>query len=250
MLPPFVDQDWLAAHRASVVVALVRRGPDDPQPVPGAVGVELEGVLSGPDTGTTGRHPLPDPTSFAAGLSAAGIGDGSTVVAYDVVGGVFAARLVWMLRAVGVAAALLDGGEPPAADGPAPGSAVLTPRPWPAERLADLLDGPDGADLVLDARPRERFSGAPDPLDPRPGHVEGAVPLPARESLGEDGRLLPDAVLAQRFADAGVTPDADVVAYCGSGVTACHTLLVMEHLGLGQGRLYPGSWSQYGALRP
>lgn len=250
MLPPFVDQDWLAAHRDAVVVALVRRGPDDPQPVTGAVGVELEGVLSGPDTGTTGRHPLPDPASFAAALSAVGIGDGSTVVAYDVVGGVFAARLVWMLRAVGVAAALLDGGQPPAADVPAPGPAVLTPRPWPAGRLADLLDGRDGADVLLDARPRERFSGAPDPLDPRPGHVAGAVPLPARESLGEDGRLLPDPVLAQRFADAGVTPDADVVAYCGSGVTACHTLLVMEHLGLGQGRLYPGSWSQYGALRP
>lgn len=250
MLPPFVTARWLAEHRESVVVALVRRGPQDPEPVPGAVAVEMEGVLSGPSSAETGRHPLPDPAVFAAGLSAAGIGDDSTVVAYDVAGGVFAARLVWMLRAVGVPAALLDGGPPPAAEVGPDAPTVLTPRPWPVDRLADLLNGPDGADVVLDARPRERFLGAPDPLDPRPGHVAGAVPLPARESLDGDGRLLPEEVLAQRFADAGVVPGADVVAYCGSGVTACHTLLVLEQLGLGLGRLYPGSWSQYGALRP
>lgn len=127
---------------------------------------------------------------------------------------------------------------------PAAGGA-FSARPWPARVLASAPDALDPANVVVDARPRERFSGAPDPLDPRSGHVPGARSLPCREHVGPDGRLLPPDVLRSRFAEAGVVPGAPVVAYCGSGVTACHGLLVMEHLGLGTGRLYPGSWSQY-----
>ncbi len=99
---------------------------------------------------------------------------------------------------------------------------------------------------MIDARQRERYAGAgPDPVDPRPGHIPGARSLPAREHLGPDGRLLDRAELRERFAAAGVDGERPVVSYCGSGVTACHNLIVLEHAGLGTGRLYAGSWSQW-----
>ena len=258
MLDPVVSRAWLAEHRADVVLADVRRDLEIPGAdafaeghLPGAVLVDLDRWLAGEASQEQGRHPLPAPERFAEGMSLAGIGDDATVVAYDDAGGVIAARLVWMLRALGRDAALLDGaltGDDPVEHGPvAAVPAVFTPRPWPAELLAQADDALDGRNVVLDARPRERFHGAPDPLDPRPGHVPGARSLPCRESLAEDGLLLPADVLRSRLAEVGVSGAEPVVAYCGSGVTACHTLLVMEHAGLGSGRLYVGSWSQYAA---
>ena len=94
---------------------------------------------------------------------------------------------------------------------------------------------------MIDARPRERFEGEPDDVDPRAGHIPGARSVPCRENLDPDGRLLPLADLRARF-DFG---DAEVISYCGSGVTACHNLLAMEQAGLAPGRLFPGSWSQW-----
>ena len=258
MLGPVVSRAWLAEHRSDVVLVDVRRNlevsADDAFAeghLPGAVLVDLDRWLAGEPSEEHGRHPLPTPERFAEGMSLAGIGDDTTVVAYDDAGGVIAARLVWMLRAVGHPAALLDGaltGVVPLGHGPvSPAAATFSPRPWPAELLADAADALDTENVVLDARPRERFHGAPDPLDPRPGHVPGARSLPSRESLSDDGLLLPAEALRSRFAEVAVTGDGPVVAYCGSGVTACHTLLVMEHVGLGSGRLYVGSWSQYAA---
>jgi thiosulfate/3-mercaptopyruvate sulfurtransferase len=220
--------------------------------LPGAVLVDLEQVLSGPPSAQDGRHPLPTPEVFAAGLTRAGIGDDDVVVAYDDAAGTVAARLVWMLRATGRSAALLDGGvradDPLATDRVVRAAAApATARPWPAEALAALQDAADPAAVVLDARPAERFAGAPDPLDPRPGHIPGARSLPCRESVDADGLLLPDDALRRRLADAGVDGATPVVSSCGSGVTACHTLLVLEHLGLPAGRLYVGSWSQWAA---
>jgi thiosulfate/3-mercaptopyruvate sulfurtransferase len=127
--------------------------------------------------------------------------------------------------------------------------ARFTPRPWPAQRLAGIDDAADRANLVLDARDRERFRGDHEPLDPRAGHIPGARNLPCRENLDERGRFLPVAQLRERFAQAGVRGGASVVSSCGSGVTACHNLLALEHAGLGPGRLYPGSWSQYSHAR-
>ena len=98
---------------------------------------------------------------------------------------------------------------------------------------------------MLDARQRERFRGDAEPIDPRPGHIPGARSLPCRENVDADGRFLPVAELRERFAAVGVTEHTPVISYCGSGVTACHTLIALEHAGLGVGRLYPGSWSQY-----
>ncbi|SNS41902.1 thiosulfate/3-mercaptopyruvate sulfurtransferase [Geodermatophilus pulveris] len=260
MLPPVVDPAWLRVHGGGVVVADVRwyldgrsgRAAYDAGHLPGAVFVDLDRWLAGPPSPAGGRHPLPDPAVFAEGMAALGIGDDDTVVAYDDAGGVVAARLVWMLRVTGHAAALLDGGVR-AWDGPleqaAPdrAPAVFTPRPWPVERLAGVEDVLDPSGVVLDAREPARYRGDREPVDPRAGHVPGAVNVPCRGNLDGDGRFLPAAELRRRYAEAGVTGDGDVVVYCGSGVTACHDLLALEVAGLPAGRLYPGSWSQYSA---
>ncbi len=265
MLPPVVDVAWLAHHRDELVLADVRFYLDGRSPrtaydaghLPGAVYVDLERRLAAPGSPEAGRHPLPSPETFAAGMAACGIGDDTTVVAYDDAGGVIAARLVWMLRALGHDAALLDGGlagwDGPleTREAPVP-QAAFTPKPWPADRLASADDAAASDVVTIDARQRERFDGAPDGIDPRAGHIPGARSLPCREHLDAGGRLLPVATLHERLAEVGIDGDASVVSYCGSGVTACHNLLVIEHAGLGAGRLYPGSWSQWShdAARP
>lgn len=255
MIAPFVDVAWLKQHRDQAVTADVRwyldgrsgRAAYEAGHLPGAVFVDLDAALSRHgDPAQAGRHPLPDPEPFAAAMGALGIGDGDTVVAYDDEGGVIAARLVWMLRAIGRDAAVLEGGlqawDEPLSTEPAVRAPVrFTARPWPDDRLA-TIDEAAAAGHLIDARPRERYLGGPDGLDPRAGHIPGARSVPCRENLGADGRLLPVNELRARF---GVDDATEVISYCGSGVTACHNLLVMEHAGLGAGRLFPGSWSQW-----
>ncbi|KQX70067.1 sulfurtransferase [Angustibacter sp. Root456] len=258
-LPVVVGGQWLAAHRDDVVAADVRwyldgrsgRAAYDAGHLPGAVFVDLDRWLAAPPDASGARHPLPDPAVFAEGMAAAGIGDDTAVVAYDDAGGVIAARLVWMLRATGHAAALLDGGLGAWAGAlstelVAPTAAArFTARQWPATLLATVDDATDPRHVVLDARDHERYAGATEPVDPRAGHIPGARSLPTREHLDAHGHFLPRDVLRQRFQEAGVHPGSSVVAYCGSGVTACHSLLALELAGFAPGRLYPGSWSQY-----
>ena len=201
--------------------------------------MDLDAWLSG-GPGPRGLNPLPDPEVFARGMASLGIGDRSMVVAYDDAGGVIAARLVWMLRALGKHAALLDGGlgawagrletapvEPPPA-----------PRPRGPRTLlvqAERLKGWDG--IIVDARDANRFEGTLQvPTDPRPGHIPGAVNVPCRENLDTRGRLRPIAEVRAAFACAGIEDGSAVVSYCGSGITACHNLLVLERAGLGRGR--------------
>jgi thiosulfate/3-mercaptopyruvate sulfurtransferase len=260
VMDPVVDQDWVRAHRDEVVLADVRwyldgrsgRAAYQAGHLPGAVFVDLDRALARPATPADGRHPLPDPETFAAAMAELGIGDRTTVIAYDDAGGVIAARLVWMLRNTGHAAALLDGGitayagDLDRAESRRP-AATFTPRPWPAERLADIEDASNPSFVVLDARERPRYRGDTEPVDPRPGHIPGARSLPCRENLDANGRFLPVGDLRRRFTDAGVTDNSSVVSYCGSGVTACHNLVALEHAGFRPGRLYPGSWSQYSA---
>jgi len=237
--------------------------------IPGAVFVSVDRDLAAPPDPARGRHPLPGPEEFAAAMDALGIGDGDVVIAYDDGGGVVAARLVWMLRVLGERAALLDGGlqawsgaleqgRPlPAARGRAPDGAQaperfakrFSPRPWPAERLATIEEVARGGIVLIDARDRPRFLGQFEPIDARPGHIPGARNVPARENLDASGRMLSREELRERFATAGVRVGQDVVCYCGSGLTACHDLLALELAGLGPGRLYPGSWSQWSADR-
>ncbi|MFG1990421.1 sulfurtransferase [Actinoplanes sp. NPDC048988] len=260
MIEPVVDVEWVRARRDRLVLADVRAYLDGRSGrdayrrghLPGAVFADLDQDLAAAPSAAGGRHPLPDFRAFAVRMGELGIGDGDTVVAYDDAGGVMAARLVWMLRALGHDAALLDGGIG-AWDGeletavPQPRLKVFTAKPWPAERLATIDEAADGAGVVIDARQPERFRGESEPIDSRPGHIPGAHNVSCRENVDATGRFLPAEVLRARFAAAGVTDGGEVISYCGSGVTACHNLLSLERAGFAPGRLYPGSWSQYAA---
>lgn len=264
-LPVAVTADWLRAHADEVVVADVRWYLDGRSGrkeyaaghLPGAVFVDVDSDLAAPADPVGGRHPLPDPADFAAALSRLGIGDDTAVVAYDDTGGSTAARLVWMLRVLGSPAALLDGGIQ-AWPGPLepgevrPSPRPRTPVPWPADRIVDTatvraqLGDPDR--LLLDARTPGRFTGeAPAPVDPRPGHIPGARSAAWQDNLDAQGRLAAPEALRARFRALGADTAASITVYCGSGVTACHDLLALEHAGFDGARLYPGSWSAWGA---
>ena len=257
---PLVDGAWLSANRADVVVVDVRwsvadgpaRAAYDAGHVPGAVFADLDADLAAPPSPAGGRHPLPSPGRFAAAMGALGIGDASRVVAYDDVGGIIAARLWWMLDVLGRDAAVLDGGISAwpgvlSAEVVEPVPAVFTPAPWPADRLisADELEAAIGTDLViLDGRSTERYAHGAS-FDPRPGHVPGARSAPATENLA-DGRWRPVDDLRSHYTALGAD-GSGVAAYCGSGVTACADLLGRRRAGLPDGRLFVGSWSQWGA---
>jgi len=259
---PLVDVDWLASHLGEVVVADVRwyldgrsgREAYDGGHLPGSVFVDLDADLSDPP-GPAGRHPLPSPEAFAAAMGRLGIGDGMPVVAYDDMGGIVASRLWWMLDVLGEHSAVLDGGidgwsGPLSTDTVVPDPARFTARPWPRERFVDA----DEVDvlrarpnvLVLDARSAERYEGGPNPIDSRFGHIPGARNAPCGGNL-EDGHMRPASVLRERYEHLGAHQVERVVAYCGSGVSACHDLLALELAGFEDTALYVGSWSEWGA---
>jgi thiosulfate/3-mercaptopyruvate sulfurtransferase len=267
--PPIVSPEWLAEHYDDVVVADVRWYLDGrsgydaylKQRLPGAVFVDLDRCLAGPPSAEEGRHPLPTPAAFASAMTSLGMTNGATVVAYDDDGGRIAARLVWLLRVTGQSASLLDGGTDawpgpfqsgPVGDQPS-GDRRAAYRPgafevaqWPASRLASAEEVVS-ATIVLDARAPERYRGEVEPVDPRPGHIPGAINAPTAANLDETGRFKSPEALRATYQDLGVGPGSSPVVYCGSGVTACHDLLALERAGLGGGRLYPGSWSQWSA---
>lgn len=262
MISPVVDLTWLADHPEAVLVDVRwyldgRSGTDAYANghIPGAVFVDLNAVLAAEPTREAGRHPLPTPEVFAEGMREAGISDGSTVVAYDDAGGANAGRLVWLLRLLGLDAAVLDGGLAAWESELDKGFTVVergdfAARPWAPDDLATIDDACTN-ELVIDARAPERYRGETEPVDSRAGHIPGALNAPFSGNLNADGRFLSPEALAERFAELGITDATAVVAYCGSGVTACHNLIAMEYAGLGRGRLYPGSWSQYaGTDRP
>jgi thiosulfate/3-mercaptopyruvate sulfurtransferase len=225
--------------------------------IPGARYVHLDDDLSGPKTGTNGRHPLPDPGEFCARLAALGMRDGAQAVAYDASGGYYAARLWWMLRWVGHdRVAVLDGGWDAWLKAGSPVTAQL-PSPQPgafrgtardsavdARFVLDRLGQPQHA--VIDARSADRFRGENETLDPVGGHIPGALNRFFKHNLSGDGRFKPAAELREEFADLlGEVEPARVVHQCGSGVTACHNLLAMEIAGLVGSKLYAGSWSEW-----
>ncbi|TSE00336.1 sulfurtransferase [Skermania sp. ID1734] len=259
MIPSFVDWSWCAERADELVLADVRWYFDKPGlsayesgHIPGAVFIDLDRDLAGAAGGVAGRHPLPEPDVFADAMGRAGIDGRKPLVAYDDAGGVIAARLVWMLRVLGHDAALLDGGlqsYPGALETAAPmvEPVAFSACPWPPDVVASIDDVAAFGGVLLDARPRDRFHGLGADVDPRRGHIPGAVSVPCRENLDPSGRLRPRDELRAIFEAAGVDGERAVISYCGSGVTACHNLLALEHAGLGSGKLFPGSWSGWSA---
>jgi thiosulfate/3-mercaptopyruvate sulfurtransferase len=228
--------------------------------LPGAVFLDMDTDLADPP-GPAGRHPLPSAERLQAALRRAGVRDASLVVAHDDAQGVQAARTWWLLRWAGFPAgrvAVLDGGFrgwveaglPTTAEPSRPVQGDVTVRPGGMP----VLDADEAAALartgvLLDARAPERYRGEHEPVDPKAGHIPGARNLPATDVLGPDGRWLPPAPLAERFAD--LVGDREVGAYCGSGATAAALVLAAERAGLRPPErpigLYVGSWSNWSA---
>lgn len=226
--------------------------------LPGAIHADLNADLARAPTPTSGRHPLPSPDEFAARLRAWGVNRDSRVVAYDDGNGAYAARLWWMLRWLGHdEVAVLDGGMrrwlelglplTGALPDPSPGDFVARPRPSLTASVDEVLAATtDPAVRIVDARAAERYRGEVEPIDKVAGHVPGARNHPFGLSLDPQGCFLPPDALRVSLAASldGVAPGRAIV-YCGSGVTACHVLLALEHAGLAGARLYPGSWSEW-----
>jgi thiosulfate/3-mercaptopyruvate sulfurtransferase len=264
MIAPFVDADFVAAH-PEAVLADVRwyldgrdgRAAFEAGHIAGAVWVDLEHQLAADDQpATQGRHPFPTPAAFAAAMGSLGIGNESLVVAYDDTGGLTAGRLAVMLRMLGGDATVLVGGLASWAGaietGPArlPKAVTFTATDWPIDRLATAADveriaAAGGA--VIDARSRDRFLGDVTQIDKRPGHIPGARSAPWSAVLGADNTPQSDAELRKHFQHLGADDEHEVVAYCGSGVSACMNVLAMEQAGLRTPRLYVASWSGWSA---
>lgn len=227
--------------------------------LPGAVLMDVDADLARPAFDGPGRHPLPAPEGFAETMGRAGICDTDPVIVYDDKGGSIASRLWWMLHVLGHPSALLD--LPTldawsAAGGDLETGSVkrqparFTPRPWPADRLADApavrAASVSDATVVLDARTGERYRGQVEPFDPVAGHIPGALSADWTENRDPTtGWFRSPAALRDQYRALGVDEGSDAIAYCGSGMTATLAIFAMELAGLGGARLYEGSWSDW-----
>ncbi|MFJ3956500.1 sulfurtransferase [Arthrobacter sp. NPDC090010] len=223
--------------------------------LPAAVFVDMEADLAAPASPEDGRHPLPSLEDFQATARRWGINDGDTVVVYDNSGSMAAARAWWLLRAHGHGdTRILDGGlmawvledfpiEKDDVTLPA-GNVTLQPIDPGSVIGTEQAASWSGRGVLLDARATERFRGEVEPIDPRAGHIPGAVSAPTTGNLDEDGAFLTPEALRERFAALGVEPGRPVAVYCGSGVTAAHEVAALKLAGI-EAALYPGSFSQW-----
>lgn len=223
--------------------------------IPGAQYVDLDHELAAHGEPTEGRHPLPSVDALQEAARRWGIDDGDTVVVYDDLKNLSSARAWWLLRYAGVAdVRLLDGSfrawtdagfdvEIGDAAAPTPGTVTLAYGALPVLTLDEVAGFADGG-LLLDARAGERYRGEVEPLDPRAGHVPGAVSAPTTENVGADGRFLAPEALRSRFTELRALPGVEVGVYCGSGVTAAHQAVALTLAGFTP-RVFPGSWSQW-----
>lgn len=222
--------------------------------IPGAVYVDLDTQLAAHGAPTDGRHPLPDVEDLQRAARGWGLRNGESVVVYDDLKNLSSARAWWLLRHAGVAdVRLLDGslrawtaaGHPleRRAVTPPEGDVVLRYGHLPTLSIDEAAAFPRRG-VLLDARAPERYRGDVEPIDPRAGHIPGAVSAPATGNVDGDGRFLPPAQLRRRFEELGVRRETPVAAYCGSGVTAAHNVVALTLAGHAPA-LYPGSWSQW-----
>jgi thiosulfate/3-mercaptopyruvate sulfurtransferase len=252
----------------NVVIIDVRMGADGHQRylaghLPRAIFADLDKDLSTKpaDPAYGGRHPLPSPADFAATLTRWGITPTTHVIAYDdknaIMGG---ARLWWMLRAIGHAKVqVLNGGLKAAVDAGVSldkyeYKAIEAPTPYPVPGgfagTVDIEEAGAAAQsedrLVIDVREEARYLGRTEPLDLIAGHIPGAENLWLGKNMGPDGKYLPAAALTELYREAlGDVEPGDVILHCGSGVSACHTLLGMASVGITEPKLYVGSWSEW-----
>jgi thiosulfate/3-mercaptopyruvate sulfurtransferase len=222
--------------------------------IPTAVYVDLDGELAAHGRPEDGRHPLPAVEDLQAAARRWGIRSGETVVVYDDLANLSAARAWWLLRAAGIAdVRVLDGalGAWTAAGlpldtgdvGPVAGDVVLSYGHLPLLDIDGAAAFP-ASGVLLDARAGERYRGDVEPIDPRAGHIPGAISAPTAANVDASGRFLSPDALRERFAALGVTAGVPVAAYCGSGVTASHEALALTLAGF-EPILYPGSWSEW-----
>ena len=226
--------------------------------IPGARFVDLNRDLSG-EPGVRGRHPLPDRNNWLETVRNLGIKNNDQIVAYDDVGGMYAARFWWMMRWLGHEnVALLDGGiqqwEDKLESGKNPARATKSYYS-PSKMLTKLIEINDLAELLqntsskeinlVDARPRERYSGLTEPIDKTAGHIPGAFCLPFQENLDPNLRFKKAEKLRARFEEIYDDRILEVVCYCGSGVSACHNILAANIAALGELTLFAGSWSEW-----
>ena len=259
---PLVDGGWLFDHIDEPGLRVIDlrwyldgrpgRAAYEAGHIPGAVFVDLDREITGHRPGA-GRHPLPSHEEFQVAMRRAGVGRVSRVVVYDDQGGFSAGRLWWLLRYFGHPdVAVLDGGlaawpgdlSTETARYPPGDFVAAAPQEGSKLDFEELVQA--AGDLVLlDARSGPRYRGEAEPIDPKAGHIPGALNAPWQDNLGDDQRFLGAGELRLRFQSLGVREGRDVVAYCGSGVSACHNLLALEIAGLSGSRLYPGSWSDW-----
>lgn len=254
-------------HDPQLILIDTRSGEDarkkyEAEHLQGAQWVDLEAELSekSADAAQGGRHPLPPVEKFAQLLGRLGITPEKHLVAYDDKNGAMSsARFWWMLRALGhEKVQVLDGGYQAAVNAGFPTHtepAKTTPKPaYPADRwqlpMADIEEVAQAAQandaVVIDVRAPERYAGEHEPIDLVAGHIPGAINIPFASNLDADGSFLSPEALKAKYSEAIGRYDANnIIVHCGSGVTACHTLLAMAQAGMELPKLYVGSWSEW-----
>jgi thiosulfate/3-mercaptopyruvate sulfurtransferase len=263
MLPPIVNLEFVMRQPDYFIWCDVRYSLDGSTGyqdylqghIPGARYVSVDSVLAAPPGPIVGRHPLPTPEAFAESLRQLGIANSDRVIAYDSVGGRFAARLVWMLRIIGQSASLLDGGlqawndyrpEEPLESGHPVWTAVQRRVvQWPERDLAtadQVAESIRSGGLVIDSRAPERYLGTFEPIDPKAGHIPGAINFFFGDNYVDGGNYFKSTdQLTDRFKRIGL--DENTICYCGSGVTTCNNVLAAEAAGFPRPKVYVGSWS-------
>jgi thiosulfate/3-mercaptopyruvate sulfurtransferase len=265
--PIISPAELLALKKSNPVIVDARTGPDiksryADRHLQGAVHVDLDTDLATitPITSNGGRHPLPDPTKFASVLTRLGITPESHVIVYDDKNGAnAAARFWWMLKSFGhKKVQVLDGGFDAAIKEAVPVSSGVeqptTTKPYPVSNwslpLSNIKEveqfAKDDKFLVIDVRDTVRFNGEKEPIDLVAGHIPGATNIPFATNLDSNGYFLSPSQLNNKYTEALAGRDKEkVIVHCGSGVTACHTLLAMDYAGIDIPKLYVGSWSEW-----